>query len=66
MADPVQGIGYQVGGLSAENDGMGGLCLKMFQNNYNSTGTGEPMLVREVKLTSAQRALLITAISDTE
>ena len=66
MADPVLGTAYSVDGMIVSNDGNGGLCFHIYQHDYNSTGTGEPMLIREIKLTTAERADLITAISDTE
>ena len=63
MAVPVVGT-YSAGGMTATNDGNGGLTLHIYQNQYNSTGTGEPKLIREIKLTTAQRLALIAVIND--
>lgn len=65
MALPVAGVAYSVGGMQANNDGNGGLTLHIYQNDHDSAGTNEPMLIREIKLTTAQRLLFATAISDT-
>lgn len=65
MAVPVIGHAYSSGGLSAWNDGNGGLILHIYQNAYDSTGTGEPILIREIKLETSERSDFITAISDT-
>lgn len=63
MAVPAIGS-YEASGIRASNDGNGGLTLHVYQNNYNSTGTGEPQVIREVKLTTAQRLALVAVIND--
>lgn len=66
MAVPVVGVAHESGALHISNDGTGILNVKVFQHAYNSAGENEPMLIREVNISSADRLLLAAAIADTE